>query len=1578
MSANNRAHQEAPGAKEVPLDELLEEWLRTKKISVDEYTMGRALLRTSAAEELSQAGDDTACLQRLKSLLGESDLARNEACWPDGVYQHRVVADDVSQLNPTNVTGIFQVRTIEDIQQIIRHAQGRTVTARGAKHSMGGQSISHNGLLIDMSYVKHMEYHPKENTVTVGCGALWSDLIKYLNPYGKSPRTLQSYCSFSVGGTLSVNGHGITTDYTVSESVTQFRLVQATGKVIECSRDAESEEARELFKLCLGGYGLFGVIYDVTLKVSDNTMLAMDNTTVLVSEFPAIYDAVLLQDDVEMKLARIDTTTFETIDLFVFTRDCDTPTVSGLPVKPKEMSTFSAFIYKWMAAPLREVRFAMERSLGMALDWSGVSNRNEMLYESAAPLARLYSPLVLVDDTFVLQEYFIPKAHFLRFMREAKCIVVDKLNHETLLTLLNITIRFVHHDTDTALPYASSPDGMFAFVLYYRLRRTDAADRKLAEYHDLLATAALRMHGTFYLPYRHHFSNEQLAQAYPTFHHFQQRKAHYDPDSTFGNLWWDRYGHKEPRDLSVTLEPYQFPNVEESTKDVPEVSTHRTDSFVRLMKDPDLRKAFRESFLVEIFTLAPPQQVWKLLTAAVWQETSKQDNDIYTALQERYLQWNTGLTKATGLWSQVKQISAQKRELVREIISVLARMGQLGRIHTYCSIGDHGKLILPLRAQLQMTGPAYIVHDVNASETDIPGVLERGEIHQADVGTFVYLGYNQINEHALDLIPAGSCDLVTMNQGLHHLPPDKIPCFLALVHRILAPGGIFITREHDLDPDKKLLPMLDCAHMVFNALTGVPSKEERKEIRGFRSVLEWRQIIESAGFVDSMVYEMQPDDPTVDIMMCFYKDQRQPPWTPAQMLAPPAPQAGASRRRAKFGEEIAKKNPGLMKIADHAPQFVLNVGIQLVNTLIEQIPAFRDWLQTTLLALMPDTMKGLQNYIKITLDSAFDFVLLLLNRFPPLTTTAVSTSPSQSPEFIPNELFLLWKALRVRAEKGELLESILMGYADKLKEHLLQIVSGSGGDEGIKASALSPPGDHGRGPTAEEVDAVFDDLLVAIPQMAHLSDVIGGMGLPPRLTAMIMPYCTEIDVLKAWIVSSVDGRAWIECQASLRAIQEERSLPHVDRILQPYTCWNRLARALLGLPSVKIGRARQYLMRSAFGLGDLVDLWKQAQRERLATATRRQSSIHLPEACRSTLDLICPMKTYEGPLNDTVLEDVLVIEHATFVIRGIVLSGKSHDVTEIAEKCFDAQRGCLDLSELVTDLPGSLLQGSRTIKVEYRARPSGGDLTGVISSLSQKLAEAGIIDGTWRKANGPFTWYKLPEWLQVEIVQMFGDSMSHTPWYRFPFWDVLKTYWDVLCQEFLVVSELHGKSQALLSSAFITDTVPMAVMAVLFAQLSALAYPLRLFAGSEYNEDTLVEQVLIAAPRVEWAHYKDYLAGSVQEITPGIFVVPVKTFQPLTHFLVKLAKNAPTAVVLEISNQSQVQVKVILREAAQLALFNNMVGCDVKFHFQMPQVGHQTNPMQVALGVSVSRLLAVIQFCEEKHITIAQIYDFFG
>ena len=78
---------------------------------------------------------------------------------------------------------------------------------------------------------------------------------------------MQSNDSFSIGGSLSVNCHGWQLGRPpLVSTVESFRLMTADGSVATCSRT----ENAELFSLAAGGYGLFGVILDVRLRVVPN------------------------------------------------------------------------------------------------------------------------------------------------------------------------------------------------------------------------------------------------------------------------------------------------------------------------------------------------------------------------------------------------------------------------------------------------------------------------------------------------------------------------------------------------------------------------------------------------------------------------------------------------------------------------------------------------------------------------------------------------------------------------------------------------------------------------------------------------------------------------------------------------------------------------------------------------------------------------------------------------------------------------------------------------------------------------------------------------------------------------------------------------------------------------------------------------------------------------------------------------------------------------------------------------------------------------------------------------------------
>jgi FAD/FMN-containing dehydrogenase len=106
--------------------------------------------------------------------------------------------------------------------------------------------------------------------------------------------------------------------------------------------------------------------------------------------------------------------------------------------------------------------------------------------------------------------------------------------------LLNVTLRTVHKDTVTALPYAK--DDMFAFVLYFN-QKLDKKDAAILQKTTVdLINLALELDGTYYLPYQLYYSPEQLHRAYPEIDAFFAAKKKYDPLNLFGSKFYAKYG----------------------------------------------------------------------------------------------------------------------------------------------------------------------------------------------------------------------------------------------------------------------------------------------------------------------------------------------------------------------------------------------------------------------------------------------------------------------------------------------------------------------------------------------------------------------------------------------------------------------------------------------------------------------------------------------------------------------------------------------------------------------------------------------------------------------------------------------------------------------------------------------------------------------------------------------------------------------------------------------------------------------------------------------------------------------------
>jgi len=449
-------------------------------------------------------------------------------------------ADDASRLNRTGVAEVWSIPAEPaaaeiQLRDLLRRArtQGLRVAIAGARHTMGGHTICPDGIVVDMLPFNHMELDSGKRVLHVGAGARWSEIIPYLDSRGCSVAIMQSNNNFSVGGSISVNCHGWQHNCPpIASTVESLRLMKADGSIVRCSR----EDNAELFSLVLGGYGLFGIILDVDLRVVPNERYRAEVETLPSEKYVSRFsDKVNGAADIGMVYGRLCVVPGEK----TFLREAILTTFRQAPCKNEDIPRlkspgFSMLRREVFRAQIgskagKEIRWNAEKVLGERVGRKYFS-RNQLLDEGAETYEEHNA-----DRTDVLHEYFIPPQRVGTFLKRARAIIPR--HHGDLL---NVTIRNVLLDKDTMLRYSNQD--MFAFVMLFNQPRTAEADERMETMTQELIDAAIECGGRYYLPYRLHATKAQLFKAYPQAAAFFQRKRHYDPEEIFQNQFYVKYG----------------------------------------------------------------------------------------------------------------------------------------------------------------------------------------------------------------------------------------------------------------------------------------------------------------------------------------------------------------------------------------------------------------------------------------------------------------------------------------------------------------------------------------------------------------------------------------------------------------------------------------------------------------------------------------------------------------------------------------------------------------------------------------------------------------------------------------------------------------------------------------------------------------------------------------------------------------------------------------------------------------------------------------------------------------------------
>ncbi|MEK7744603.1 MAG: FAD-binding oxidoreductase, partial [Elusimicrobiota bacterium] len=443
--------------------------------------------------------------------------------------------DDVSRTNPTPVDSVRLPATEGEIREALAYARARhlRVSMAGARHSQGGQIVYDNNVVLDMARFNRFSVDKENKILTVQSGARWIDIQRSLDGQGLSLDVIQTHNIFSVGGSLSVNAHGSNPNSgPVGSTVLSMRIMLADGRVVNASR----EENPELFHAAIGGYGMVGVLLDVRLRLRDNELYGVEGEMVEVADYPEYFAKNIKGDPrvryVHSLLSTAPSSFLKTVSVmkYVSREGGDIPSMDGKKLEELKAAFFNKTFFLAKSKWGQELFWLMSGRLAPKLASLWRFSRNQAMSE---PMIAFHSNDP--KETQILNEYFLPPERFPEFVDRLRSAV---LKHGATLTMA--AARGVAADKDAMLPYA--PEDRLALVLFFNQRISPEENEKMAAMTRELIAACIELGGRFYLPYQLVYSDEQLRKAYPDMERFTEAKRRFDPDETFMNKWYAKYG----------------------------------------------------------------------------------------------------------------------------------------------------------------------------------------------------------------------------------------------------------------------------------------------------------------------------------------------------------------------------------------------------------------------------------------------------------------------------------------------------------------------------------------------------------------------------------------------------------------------------------------------------------------------------------------------------------------------------------------------------------------------------------------------------------------------------------------------------------------------------------------------------------------------------------------------------------------------------------------------------------------------------------------------------------------------------
>jgi FAD/FMN-containing dehydrogenase len=449
----------------------------------------------------------------------------------------RVLNDVHSGLNATRVAGVHRPRTAPEVGAIVESAaaSGRAVSVAGGRHAMGGQQFGAGTVHIDCTALDRvLEFDAEAGQVEAGAGIAWPALVERLGelqPGEARPWTIRQKQTgadrLTLGGAVSANIHGRGLMWApLVGDIESVTLVNAQG----CKRRVSRTRHPELFSLVVGGYGLFGVITAVRLRLARRRTLQRDVEIISAEELPSAFaqriGAGYMLGDWQFA---IDSRRSDFLRLGVFS--CYRP-VADAEVPAGQRSLGEADWLRLLDLAHRDKHAGFQAYARHYLGTHGQLYRSDEC-QMATYLDDYHRalPAPACHGSEMITEVYVSPGDVPAFLARAAGAL-----RRTGSDVIYGTVRLAARDTETFLPWAQRDCAGVIFNLH--VERGRAGVERAAESFRALIDAAIDFGGSYYLTYHRFARREQVLRCHPRIGAFLEAKLRHDPGEVFRSEWY--------------------------------------------------------------------------------------------------------------------------------------------------------------------------------------------------------------------------------------------------------------------------------------------------------------------------------------------------------------------------------------------------------------------------------------------------------------------------------------------------------------------------------------------------------------------------------------------------------------------------------------------------------------------------------------------------------------------------------------------------------------------------------------------------------------------------------------------------------------------------------------------------------------------------------------------------------------------------------------------------------------------------------------------------------------------------------